>query len=224
MSHYSYLNGAPCSVVQSQKPRRRRPIYVCASCADIQLLKHSGGSGVTTWDISNPSQLKAIETKKFKLDKPGADPGRQEAPHPHQSITDPSGKFVLVPDLGSDSVRVFSVNCKTLALKDLPALNVKPGSGPRHVTFAVKNNKTFMYLVTELANTIIGYEVTYPAGSIKFQELFTIGTHGKGKPTPAGAAASEIIVSVSEFFLPDPPVMFGNRGNGMTFCDASNCG
>jgi 6-phosphogluconolactonase (cycloisomerase 2 family) len=78
-------------------------------------------------------------------------------------------------------------------------LVVTPGSGPRHLVFAVKDTKTFMYLVTELANTIVGYEVVYGGKFIAFKEIWSGGIHGKGKDVPQGAAAAEIAISVSEF-------------------------
>lgn len=76
---------------------------------------------------------------------------------------------------------------------------VAPGSGPRHLAFVVKETKTFMYLVTELANTIVGYEVVYGGKFIAFKEIWSSGIHGKGKDVPQGAAAAEIAVSVSKF-------------------------
>ena len=158
----------------------------------------SGGSAFSTWDITNPSSIEAVQTEKFKLDHPGTVPDRQDAPHPHEAVLDPTGKFILVPDLGADLVRLFSVGASgNLTVTSLPAVTVKAGSGPRHISFAVVNGKTFMYLVTEIASTIIGYEVTYPTGSIKLRELFNIGCHGAGKPVPQQAFASEIVVSVS---------------------------
>lgn len=54
-----------------------------------------------------------------------------------------------------------------------------------------------MYLIHELDNTIVGYEVTYKSNSIQLKEIFSIGAHGEGKPVPNNAAASEVVVSVS---------------------------
>lgn len=131
------------------------------------------------------------------MDKPGPIADRQNAPHPHQALLDPTGKFILVPDLGADKIYVYAVAEDSLRLTALPPIVVKDGSGPRHVAFAFRDGKTFMYLVTELANTIIGYEVTYPPGGIEFKELFNIGSHGAGKPVSEAVYAAEILVSVS---------------------------
>lgn len=157
----------------------------------------SGGSAFSTWDVSDPAKITAVQTETFNFTKPAADPARQTAPHPHEAFLDPTGKFIAVPDLGTDEIRLFAVGGANLTARPLPPVAVAPGSGPRHVAFAVKGDKTFMYLVTELASTIVGYRVTYPAGAIKLEELWTMGAHGKDKPVPKTAFASEIVISVS---------------------------
>ncbi|KND88710.1 Uncharacterized protein C18E5.01 [Tolypocladium ophioglossoides CBS 100239] len=161
----------------------------------------SGGSAFSTWDVSNPSRITPVQTETFKSTKPPANPDRQNAPHPHEAFLDPTGRFIAVPDLGTDEIRLFAVgSTANLTVEPLPPVAVAPGSGPRHVAFAVKGGRTFMYLVTELANTIVGYRVTYPAGGIELAELWTIGTHGKGKPASKSAYAAEIVVSPDQNF------------------------
>ncbi|QPG94922.1 hypothetical protein C2857_007333 [Epichloe festucae Fl1] len=119
-----------------------------------------------------------------------------DASHPHETVLDPTGNFMVVPDLGADKIYVFAVsNSADLKLKALPPVHVKPGSGPRHVSFAAFRDKTFMYVVTQLANTIISYEVTYPGTSVQFKQLSTISTHGVGGHVPKQVAAAEIAVS-----------------------------
>jgi 6-phosphogluconolactonase (cycloisomerase 2 family) len=139
-----------------------------------------------------------VQVQEYNLPKPGPDPSRQEASHPHAAVLDPTQRFILVPDLGADLIHVYGVDVEGLALSKLDPLVVAPGSGPRHLTFVVKETKTFMYLVTELANTIVGYEVVYGGGFIVFREVWSSGIHGKGNNIPQGAAAAEIAVSVSE--------------------------
>jgi 6-phosphogluconolactonase (cycloisomerase 2 family) len=121
-------------------------------------------------------------------------------------VLDPTGRFIVVPDLGADKVYVYAVgNSDNLRVTARGPIVVKGGSGPRHAAFAVRDGKTFMYLVTELTSSIIGYEVTYPAGSVAFKELFNIGSHGAGKPVSQTAYASEVVVSVSI----TPPLFLG---------------
>ncbi|KAG5999327.1 hypothetical protein E4U21_007064 [Claviceps maximensis] len=164
---------------------------------------HYSPGALTTWDISDPTSLSLIQSEKYRIAHVGPVPERQGASHAHQTFLDPTGSFILVSDLGADKIHVYAVPKSTvdLKLKALSPISVKPGSGPRHITFASRDGKTFMYLVTELANTIIGYQVSYASASIQFRELFTIGTHGAKKPVPKGAAAAEIAVSPDAKYL-----------------------
>ncbi|KAM3445561.1 hypothetical protein NHJ13734_000262 [Beauveria thailandica] len=162
-------------------------------------MAHYGGSAFTTWDISDPANIKNVETVKFT--EPAGPKPEQNAPHPHETVLDPTGRYIVVPDLGADLVRLFSFDAETLQTKALEPLKAKAGSGPRHAAFAVKGDKTFMYLITELGNTIVGYEVAYSNDAMHLTEIFDIGVHGEGRDVPTTAAASEIVVSPDNKFL-----------------------
>ncbi|KAF4345379.1 hypothetical protein FBEOM_680 [Fusarium beomiforme] len=162
---------------------------------------HYLGSAFTTWDIQDPANLTSLNVQEFSLPKPGPDPSRQEASHPHAAVVDPTKRFILVPDLGADLVHIYGVGYEGLELTKLDPLVITPGSGPRHIAFVVKETKTFMYLVTELANTIIGYEVIYGGEFVRFKEIWNSSIHGEGKDVPQGAAAAEILISPDREFL-----------------------
>jgi 6-phosphogluconolactonase (cycloisomerase 2 family) len=104
-----------------------------------------------------------------------------------------------VPDLGADLVRVFSIGVDGIELTEVEPLVAAPGSGPRHVDFLEAPDGTiYMYLITELANTITGYRVSYPTDTVmQFDRFFQIPSHGAGNQVPEGAAAAEITISVS---------------------------
>jgi 6-phosphogluconolactonase (cycloisomerase 2 family) len=113
-------------------------------------------------------------------------------------VLEPTGHYILVPDLGADLVRVFRIEKSGLEWTAIDPLVAAPGSGPRHAAFLVTENATFMYLISELANTITGYELSYNDNStLGFSELFAINTHGPGASVPNGTTAAEIVVSVS---------------------------
>lgn len=160
---------------------------------------------VTVHDVSDPTSPTQNQSFTFTLEKPGANPDRQDAPHPHQAVLDPTGAFVLVPDLGADLVRVFAVG-EGASLVEGEALGVEAGSGPRHVAFRERDEGcVVMYLISEMANTISGFGVEYSDGGVVFEELFTIPTHGEGEEVPEGAFAAEILVSVCPPQTPSPP-------------------
>ncbi|WP_338693728.1 lactonase family protein [Streptomyces sp. Q6] len=80
----------------------------------------------------------------------GPHPQRQQAPHAHQVVPDPSGRWALSVDLGTDSVRVCALTDGRLTLhREAP---LRPGSGPRHLAFHPSGE--YAYVLNELAPTL----------------------------------------------------------------------
>ncbi|MEV6006721.1 lactonase family protein [Streptomyces sp. NPDC051976] len=60
---------------------------------------------------------------------------RQTGPHAHAVLTDPSGRWAVSVDLGTDSVRVCELDAATGELEIERELGLRSGVGPRHLTF-----------------------------------------------------------------------------------------
>jgi 6-phosphogluconolactonase (cycloisomerase 2 family) len=143
--------------------------------------------------------LEELQTLRFTLKAPGApgsNPDRQELPHPHEALVDPTDSFILVPDLGADLVRVFSIDAATSRLTESTPLQTPPGSGPRHGAFLVSGAGTFLFVVFELTNIVTSYKVTYRFNMLAFEEVFSYGLFG-GSAIPSGASVAEVLISVS---------------------------
>lgn len=84
----------------------------------------------------------------------GAGPvtARQAAPHAHQVLADPTGRWVLSVDLGTDSVRVCALDQETGALTLAAETALRPGSGPRHLAFHPDGHHA--YVLNELEPTV----------------------------------------------------------------------
>ncbi|WP_326592954.1 lactonase family protein [Streptomyces sp. NBC_01294] len=65
----------------------------------------------------------------------GLDADRQEAPHAHQVLPDPTGRWVLSVDLGTDAVRVCALDPATGELRVHGETALRAGTGPRHLAF-----------------------------------------------------------------------------------------
>lgn len=78
----------------------------------------------------------------------GPHPERQTGPHAHAVLPDPSGRWVLTVDLGTDSVRVCELDPDTGELEIERELGLRSGSGPRHLTFHPRGDRA--YVVNEL--------------------------------------------------------------------------
>ncbi|MEV5612547.1 lactonase family protein [Streptomyces sp. NPDC052225] len=80
----------------------------------------------------------------------GPHPQRQQAPHAHQIVPDPSGRWALGVDLGTDSVRICALTDGRLTLhREAP---LRPGSGPRHLAFHPSGG--YAYVLNELSPTL----------------------------------------------------------------------
>lgn len=82
---------------------------------------------------------------------------RQKGPHAHSVLLDPSGRWLIVGDLGADRVFVYRFDPRTRALAPggPPFVQAAPGSGPRHAAFA--GGGRFLYVANELSGDVTGY-------------------------------------------------------------------
>ncbi|MFG2193961.1 lactonase family protein [Streptomyces sp. NPDC048639] len=82
----------------------------------------------------------------------GPHPERQEAPHAHAVLPDPTGRWVLSVDLGTDSVRICALDPEAGALALHHEVRLRPGSGPRHLAFHPHGDRA--YVINELVPTL----------------------------------------------------------------------
>lgn len=162
----------------------------------------SGSAGVSAYSTDpRTGKVTWLKSWEWKLSKPGAVPDRQTASHPHQAIFDPTGKFVVVPDLGADLLRIFEVGRedKPSNLIDIP---VKPGTGPRHGVFYPATGKAkLFYVVGELSNSVTAFSVEYTNDNLKFTEVQALSTLPDKYPDPKTPAAGELILHPNGKFL-----------------------
>lgn len=117
---------------------------------------------------------------------------RQDAPHPHETIVDPTGQFLLAPDLGADLIRIYKIDAGTGMLTACTPYTDTPGTGPRHATFWGTN---YLYVGNELANSVHAFTVSYPSGGcITLTKTQTLTTMPGNKAAPAGTKVGEVHV------------------------------
>ncbi|KAI4120957.1 MAG: hypothetical protein LQ338_006652 [Usnochroma carphineum] len=161
--------------------------------------------GLTTWKVDPvTAAYTSLQHFNFTILKPGPNAARQAAAHPHQVIVDPTNRYLVVPDLGADLLRIFYVDPTTLQISPRPSVNVTPGSGPRHgVFYASRRSKASRgeieyFLVSELSSTLTGYSVSYLPNNTGIQMTpFASGhTYGSLNNTVfAGNAPAEVALA-----------------------------
>jgi 6-phosphogluconolactonase len=104
----------------------------------------------------------------------GVDPKRQEGPHAHCAVMDPTNQYLFVADLGIDKIMSYrlDIDGKRLIPNKTPYLELPPGSGPRHLTF--HQNGRFAYLINELNSTITA--LNYDDAHGTFTIIHTVST------------------------------------------------
>ncbi|SER98664.1 6-phosphogluconolactonase [Gracilibacillus ureilyticus] len=89
---------------------------------------------------------------------------RQEKPHLHYAGFTPDEKYVVVVDLGTDTVTSYQYT--EGKLEEVAVLQTQAGSGPRHLVF--HPNGEYAYVMTELSNEVISLRYK---GEGKFEEI-----------------------------------------------------
>ena len=188
-------------------------------------MAHYGGAGWSTFLRSPEGKLTPLQNETF----PGKGPRtEQEKSHPHQAILDPTGKFLLFPDLGLDLTHVYAINSDS-TLRKLDSIKAPSASGPRHGVFWIPSapaggpkgskgkggkggdgcndgpEKTFFFLLHELSNHITSYSVNYANDKISFTEVTQVSPQVLFNNSPrmnlTSAHAAEIIVSPDNKFV-----------------------
>jgi 6-phosphogluconolactonase len=94
-------------------------------------------------------------------------------PHPHFVGFDPSGRFLLAPDRGTDRVHIYRLDLASGKLvPSNPAFaKSRPGAGPRHLAF--HPNKPWAYVCDELDSTVTAYAWDSERGELKPFQVIT---------------------------------------------------
>ncbi|MBK1876496.1 lactonase family protein [Pelagicoccus mobilis] len=96
----------------------------------------------------------------------GPNKDRQSSPHPHCILQYPNSNFVYVSDLGSDSIhRIDLSSAQSTQQPPEIAYQAVPGAGPRHLCF--HPTRPFLYLTTELSNTVCTLKVDQSNGHLR---------------------------------------------------------
>ena len=114
-----------------------------------------------------------------------ADPKRQTGPHAHSVVPDPSGRFAISADLGTDELIVYAIDKP--AVSRVHAVKLPPGSGPRHTAFSADGK--FVYVCTEMANTLATFSFDASNGSLEMLDVqATLPADFTGKSSTAEVA------------------------------------
>ena len=184
------------------------PCYVSldAICKTAFVANYAGAS-IATYRVQADGSLsdpvERIDYKDPRFGHRGSN-ARQDIPHPHSVHLSPDNRFLLVNDLGSDAISVFSIDTADARLGE-PKLftNDRPGSGPRHIAF--HPNGRWVYSINELDSTIDHFlwsttsSHSAPQGMLTYTGQF-VKTTAPGFPVAKNTAA-EVMISPDGNYL-----------------------
>ncbi|PWI07914.1 hypothetical protein DIZ27_24915 [Streptomyces sp. NWU339] len=162
------------------------PTHLCVFAGHVLTANYGSGS-VTAVPVRTDGGLGRSASGVFRHTGSGPHPQRQQGPHAHQVLPDPSGRWAVGVDLGTDSVRVYTLADGAPAQHREVAL--RPGSGPRHLAFHPDGARA--YVLNELSPTLVVCHWDAAEGALRpLTEIPVLPGPPAGDAYPSGVAVS----------------------------------
>jgi 6-phosphogluconolactonase len=188
--------------IQPTEGRSPAHVSVDPSGRYVMTANYTGGN-VSLLPVRTDGTLEAPVAVVNHTGQLGPNAARQEAPHAHMILPDPTGRFALANDLGLDRTFIYRLDRAEGRLVATSAPNVAtPGAGPRHLAF--HPNGRFVFVINELDSTMSSYGWNPENGAMSHvQTLSTLPAWYAGINTTA-----QVVVP------PDGRFVYGpNRGH-----------
>ncbi len=169
------------------------PCYVSVDATGRTLLVANYVAGsVAAFPIGADGRVDArASLDRYAGRGPRAD--RQEAPHAHCVVPDPSNRWAVAADLGTDRLTVYRIDLAAGTLAAAGAAAAPPGSGPRHLAFHPSGR--VLYAVGELDLTLLAFPFDPAAGTLGAPAVAPL--LGAAAGAPAGSTAADLHVHPS---------------------------
>ena len=154
----------------------------------LVVANYAGGS-VAVLPVAENGALRDYSQLVDLKGPPGPHRVRQTSAHPHDIAFDPSGRYVVVPDLGLDRTFVLRFDPARGQLSEASVLEGRPTSGPRHVAF--HPTRSLMWILNELDSTMTTCQWDADKGTLRpLQIISTLRTSFTGNSTAAELAVA----------------------------------
>ena len=177
--------GAPCFVSVDRTGR-------------VALVANYAGGSVALLPIEANGALAPAQVVQHTGTGPNAE--RQEAPHAHCILPDPSNRFALAADLGADRVFVYRLDLEGKSLRHVEGGDavMRPGAGPRHVAF--HPTLPLVFVANELDSTVATLRFDAGRGALSLvdtRSTIPAGWTGTNYPADIHVAANGRTLYVS---------------------------
>jgi len=164
--------GAPCFVSVDKSGR-------------VLLVANYAGGSVALLPIQ-PDGALAPAAQVVQHQGKGPNAERQEGPHAHCILPDPSNRFALAADLGADRVFVYRLDLEGRSLRHIEEGDavIRAGAGPRHLAF--HPTLPLVFVANELDSTVARLRFDSTRGALSPQgTLSTLPAGWTGTNYPA---------------------------------------
>ena len=152
-------SGSEPQIIGSRSVGSDSPCYITVSPDGRFIVTADyGGATASVFPITERGEIGEL-SQRIVFSGNGPVASRQEQSHPHCIAFTPDSRFMLVDDLGTDKIHMFPVDSVNLLNPDqMFDIDIKPGSGPRHIVFNKKGN--LAYLINEISDsvTVLSYD------------------------------------------------------------------
>ncbi len=164
----------------------------------VLVANYAGGSVALLPILANGALARAANVVQHT--GKGPTPERQEAPHAHCILPDPSNRFALAADLGADRVFVYRLDLGGKSLRHVEGGDavMRPGAGPRHIAF--HPTLPLVFVANELDSTVATLRFDAERGALTpldTRSTVPAGWTGTNYPADIHVAASGRTVYVS---------------------------
>ncbi|NOU95737.1 beta-propeller fold lactonase family protein [Paenibacillus sp. LMG 31456] len=159
-------------LVSKQATLGKNPIYISTDPdSTVLFAANFAGGSITALPLKPEGIMEDVSCCiSFEVHHIGV--GSKNKSHPHSIVVDPTNRYVVVPDLGTDRLYIYEIDYAHYDLKLKQTLFVEPGSGPRHFVF--HPTKPCAYMINEYNSTITVF--TYDASQCGLEIVQTVST------------------------------------------------
>jgi len=182
----------------------------------VLFIANYGDGSVKAFLLETNGALGAVGDRLVRAGH-SVNPDRQASAHAHFICADPSNRFALVCDLGTDEVISYPFAAATarLVASRFEVGGVPPGSGARHLAFS--HDGKFIYVLNEMGCSISRFGLDAQGRLRPFE---TIPVLPADVPVRAGYTAAEILTSPDGRFVYD--TIRGHDTISVLAADAAN--
>ncbi len=148
-----------------------------------------GGGSIVVLPIRDDGSL-APASAFVQHEGHGPNAERQEGPHAHEVLLEPSGRLLWAADLGLDQVLAYRFDATrgTLTMPAAEKAVPAPGSGPRH--FAFSRDGQSLFVLSEMALTVTSFRLAGESANVA--QTLTILPDGVAPSADDSAAEIEL--------------------------------